>query len=374
MIRGGLFAMVGIDSLPSDVAWGERAGHALRRRRVERFGVAACFALLMVLVQEPRARADDPPASEETTLSLDGEPVENSGPDAVGPVADAPLRSVGKLPGGAESLGGAAIAPGETSSPPEDGGNAPAVGESEEGKARDAGVRRRTPRQPGTCRQDGRWVVAQGEPFGGHWQGSPVPGILVFSSTGQEVRFDVEEGFTLEAVCWRTSNGIDLDDAELVTIDSDTYAVRVRSRSDAKLKHVVFDVDELSGQSGGDGGLNGETHSGTQGVVGNEDESEAQVLGSVLHGRVGLAQTGSDLLAIAGVDLLLLFSGALLLWLGRRRRHSPDRLAPGAPRGNGLFRTVSERITGGFSGPRWLDHLRLRPPVRPNPGHAVHLT
>ncbi|MGH2767044.1 MAG: hypothetical protein ACRDKA_14230 [Actinomycetota bacterium] len=203
-------------------------------------------------------------------------------------------------PGGAASLGGSEQAAGaggqtERGSRPDDTGRGSAGA-----GGRDAGARR-SPARPGTCPHgDGTWVVDEGGPFGGHWRGSAASGILVFSSTRQEVRFDVDEGFALESACWQTNRGVGGSDARLERIDSDTYAVEVEPRSGTRLEQVTFDITPPPG----------------------EESAEEGVLGLVIR-RGDLPTTGLQLLALAGLDLVLLLSGAALLHGGRRHpRHS----------------------------------------------------
>lgn len=163
-----------------------------------------------------------------------------------------------------------------------------------------------TPAQVTACPQeDGRWVVSEEDPFGGYWQGSPASGILVFSSTRGEVRFNVDEGFALEAVCWQTINGVGGGDARLESIDPDTYAVTVRGRSAAALEELTFSVTPPPGQ----------------------ESAEEGVLGLVIR-RGDLATTGLRLVGLAGLELLLLVSGAVLI---RRARHHPDPPVPSSP-------------------------------------------
>jgi hypothetical protein len=157
-----------------------------------------------------------------------------------------------------------------------------------------------TPAEATGCpREHGRWVVAEEEPFGGHWEGAPPEGILVFSSTRQEVRFDVHERFSLEDVCWQTNNGVRAGDARLERIDPDTYAVIVQDPSQAALEELTFTLDPPPGQ-----------------------EADEGVLGLVIR-REDLATTGLPLLGLGAIELLLLAAGATLLRLSRHRpRHA----------------------------------------------------
>ena len=295
--------------------------------RVSRVALGATLSLTLMLgFHQGMARAQlplEPPEEIQETLSEQlGEPSEVQ-TKVVEPAVDAIAEATGDADP-TEAVVGASPSPTARGSPSQ---TAPAVGDGRGERVEQSGQRaptarpdqraagRRgkaapppvagralTPAQATGCpREDGRWVVAQGQPFGGQWEGTPAAGILVFSSTGEEVRFDLIERFRLEDVCWQTSNGVRGSDARLQRIDPDTYAVTVHDPSLAMLEELTFSVDPPLGP-----------------------EADEEVLGLVI--RRDLAKTGLRLLGLGGLALLLLLSGAALLRLGRRHpSHAPIR-------------------------------------------------